>query len=156
MYHRYSLPMRRAGSPVQLSSGPRIPKLTLAACITLAKAVATLRLRASKDPMQPTQYSTSTSGFSASVLTLIWRAQSARVSLLISQGFWFRSRLVKRGVTSDGNLLSSITRYRRISSIFCTCSIETGQIHTGAAVGAGPEGVFQDAPTHERLRDDRL
>ena len=53
--HRYSLPMRRAGSPLQLSSGPRMPKRTPAAFMTLAKAVATLRLRASNEPMQPTQ-----------------------------------------------------------------------------------------------------
>ena len=52
---RYSLPMRRAGSPLQLSSGPRMPKRTPAAFITLAKAVATFGCAASNDPMQPTQ-----------------------------------------------------------------------------------------------------
>ena len=41
--HKYSLPMRRAGSPVQLSSGPRMPKCTFACCITFENAVATLR-----------------------------------------------------------------------------------------------------------------
>src|SRR5579885_1400749 len=53
--HRYSLPIRRAGSPVQDSSGPRMAKLTPAACKILTTAVATFWLRWSKEPMQPTQ-----------------------------------------------------------------------------------------------------
>jgi len=52
----YSLPMRRAGSPVQLSRGPRIAKSTPALLRSLAVAWAVLCARSSNDEAQPTQY----------------------------------------------------------------------------------------------------
>src|SRR6266516_4691624 len=120
--------MRRAGSPVQDSSGPRIAKSTFAACRIFATAVATDLLRWSNEPIQPTQYITSASGFSPSRGIFRLAAHSARLSLLITHGLPLRSILLKSDVTSVGNSLSSITSERRISTIFGTCSIETGQI----------------------------
>ena len=51
----YSLPIRRAGSPVQASSWPSTAKRTPAASRHVAKARATRRLRSSKAAAQPTQ-----------------------------------------------------------------------------------------------------
>ena len=51
----YSLPIRRAGSPVQASSWPRTAKRTPAASRQVTNARATRRLRSSKAAAQPTQ-----------------------------------------------------------------------------------------------------
>ena len=51
----YSLPMRRAGSPVHDSRGPRIAKSTPAALRSLAVDSAAVRARSSKEAAQPTQ-----------------------------------------------------------------------------------------------------
>ncbi len=84
--------------------------------------------------MQPTKYRTSTlSPFfatSAMVRTPRSLAQSARVPRPICQGLPFFSRLLKTGMTSAGKRDSSSTRLRRISTIFGTCSIITGQAST--------------------------
>jgi hypothetical protein len=51
----YSLPIRRAGSPVHDSRGPRIAKSTPAAWSSLAVDCAAVRARSSKEAAQPTQ-----------------------------------------------------------------------------------------------------
>ena len=54
-WNTYSLPIRRAGSPVHDSRGPRIAKSTPAACSSLAVEIAVSRARSSYDAAQPTQ-----------------------------------------------------------------------------------------------------
>ena len=54
-WNRYSLPMRRAGSPLHRSSVPRMAKSTPAALRIFTTAVAMVFARSSKDAAQPTQ-----------------------------------------------------------------------------------------------------
>ncbi len=56
IWKTYSLPERRAGSPVHSSFWPRMAKSTPARCSSLAVATATFLLRSSKLVAQPTQY----------------------------------------------------------------------------------------------------
>src|SRR5438034_8951934 len=77
---RYSFPIRRAGSPLQVSSVPRIANETPAARRTCTSARATFWLRRSTDAAQPTKYSHSASGFSVYVGTPSSFAQSPLVS----------------------------------------------------------------------------
>src|ERR1700689_1925630 len=49
-----SLPMRRAGSPVQVSAGPSTANFTPAGCSRVAMALVVLRARSSSAPAQPT------------------------------------------------------------------------------------------------------
>ena len=58
----YSSPMRRAGSPVHDSRGPRIAKSTPASISSFAVERAPVRARSSKAGAQPTQKSTSGGG----------------------------------------------------------------------------------------------
>ena len=55
IWNRYSLPERRAESPVQSSLGPRIAKSMPARCRSFAIARDVFLLRSSKLPAQPTQ-----------------------------------------------------------------------------------------------------
>ena len=55
IWKRYSLPERRAGSPVQRSDGPRMAKSMPARCSSLAMACVTFLFLSSKLPAQPTQ-----------------------------------------------------------------------------------------------------
>ena len=55
IWKMYSLPERRAGSPVHSSEGPRMAKSMPARCISLAMAWATFLFLSSKEPAQPTQ-----------------------------------------------------------------------------------------------------
>ncbi len=55
IWNRYSLPERRAESPVQFSAGPRMAKSTPARCISLAIAWVTFLFLSSNEPAQPTQ-----------------------------------------------------------------------------------------------------
>ncbi len=61
MLNTNSLPIRRAGSPVHVSAGPRTAKFTPAVCSSSAIALVVLLARSSSAPAQPTQnrYSTS-------------------------------------------------------------------------------------------------
>ena len=56
IWNKYSLPDRRAGSPVQFSAGPRIAKSMPARCSNLAIAIVTFWFLSSKLPAHPTQY----------------------------------------------------------------------------------------------------
>ena len=69
IWNRYSLPMRLAGSPVQVSSAPSTAKLTPALTKMDAMARVTSTPRSTKAPEHPTQNSTSASGFCAMVGT---------------------------------------------------------------------------------------
>ena len=55
IWKMYSLPLRRAGSPVHISLGPRMAKLTFARSISFANACETFLFLSSKLPAQPTQ-----------------------------------------------------------------------------------------------------
>ncbi len=54
-WKRYSLPMRRAGSPLHFSSVPRMAKSTFPAWRIFTSAVAMVLARSSNDAAQPTQ-----------------------------------------------------------------------------------------------------
>jgi len=54
-WNTYSLPIRRAGSPVQDSRGPRIAKSTPAFCRSFAVDAAASLARSSNEAAQPTQ-----------------------------------------------------------------------------------------------------
>ena len=56
IWNRYSLPDRRAESPVHSSLGPRMAKSSPARWSSLATARDVFLLRSSKLPAQPTQY----------------------------------------------------------------------------------------------------
>ena len=60
-WYRYSLPSRRAGSPVQNSRGPSTAKRTPARCSRPATALAVPLARSSRAAARPTQYRYSTS-----------------------------------------------------------------------------------------------
>ena len=55
IWKRYSLPERRAESPVQASDGPRMAKSTSARCMSLAIDWVTFLFLSSNEPAQPTQ-----------------------------------------------------------------------------------------------------
>ncbi len=55
IWKMYSLPDRRAGSPVHVSDGPRMAKSISARCSSLAIAIVTFWFLSSNDPAQPTQ-----------------------------------------------------------------------------------------------------
>ena len=55
IWKMYSLPERRAGSPVHISDGPRIENDTPARCMSWAIARDTFLFLSSKEPAQPTQ-----------------------------------------------------------------------------------------------------
>ena len=55
IWKMYSLPERRAGSPVHISAGPRMAKSMPARCMSLAIAWVTFWFLSSKLPAQPTQ-----------------------------------------------------------------------------------------------------
>ena len=56
IWKMYSLPERRAGSPVHSSDGPRMAKSMPARRSSLAVAAVTFLFLSSKLPAQPTQY----------------------------------------------------------------------------------------------------
>ena len=55
IWKMYSLPVRRAESPVQFSFGPRMAKLTPARFSSLDSAWLTFLFLSSNEPAQPTQ-----------------------------------------------------------------------------------------------------
>ena len=55
IWKMYSLPERRAGSPVQSSLGPRMAKSSPARCSSFATARLVFLLRSSNVPAQPIQ-----------------------------------------------------------------------------------------------------
>ena len=55
IWKMYSLPERRAGSPVHISAGPRMAKSMPARCISLDIAWVTFLFLSSNDPAHPTQ-----------------------------------------------------------------------------------------------------
>ncbi len=89
IWKMYSLPERRAGSPVQFSAGPRIAKSMLARCMSFAIAVVTFLFLSSNEPAQPTQYRYSAViGSEPSMMSIPSRslAQSPRSAWLMPQG----------------------------------------------------------------------
>ena len=132
-WNTYSLPIRRAGSPVQASRGPRMAKSTPALVSSFAVASAVLRARSSNEVAQPTQYRYSGAGSpGSSTRTPIDSAQSARSDWALPHGFEARSTSRSIGSDSAGKLDSTITRWRRRSTMWSTCSIDTGHACTQA------------------------
>ena len=116
IWKMYSLPERRAGSPVHFSDGPRMAKSTPARWSSLAVAMVTLRARSSKLPAQPTQKRRSWVNGSPSVASMTGTstgrpdAQSARFDWDRDQGFsWFSIELYILP-SSVGKLLSISAR----------------------------------------------
>jgi hypothetical protein len=90
IWKMYSLPERRAGSPVHISEGPRIANDTPARCIRRAIACVTFLFLSSNEPAQPTQYRYSaSSGLDPSMMSMpsSFDAQSARSAWLMPHGF---------------------------------------------------------------------
>ena len=86
-WNTYSLPIRRAGSPVQLSRGPRIANSTPAFCSSLAVASAVRRARSSNEDAQPTQYRYSGAGSPGSrILTPELRRPVGALGLRLAPG----------------------------------------------------------------------
>ena len=109
IWNRYSLPERRAESPVQPSAGPRMAKSTPARCMSWAMARATLRFLSSKDPAQPTQYRYSASNSSPGPMTRTPSrslAHSARSLWPMPHGLDEFSMPRKAWPSSDGKSLS--------------------------------------------------
>ena len=107
---RYSFPIRRAGSPLHVSSVARIAKDVPAACRIFASAFATRWFRRSNDAAQPTKYRYSASGFSANVGTPRPDAQSPRVLAASPHGLPARSMFVIARWASGGAAASCIVR----------------------------------------------
>jgi len=97
IWNRYSLPLRRALSPVHISLGPRMATVMPARCSRLAIACVTFLFLSSKDPAQPTQYRYSaSSGWPGSTICTSMpssfsdAAQSARSPWFMPHGLpWF-------------------------------------------------------------------
>jgi hypothetical protein len=90
IWKMYSLPDRRAGSPVQFSDGPRMAKSSPARFMSLAMATETFWFLSSKLPAQPTQYRYSWSKLSPGstiVTSSSLEAQEARSLCDRPQGF---------------------------------------------------------------------
>ena len=132
-WNTYSLPIRRAGSPVHASRAPRIAKSTPAFCSSFAVFSAVRRARSSNELAQPTQYRYSGAVSPGSRMRMPRpSAQSARSAWALPHGFDERSMSRSIGSASDGKLESTITRWRRRSTMWSMCSIETGQACTQA------------------------
>src|SRR6476469_2658922 len=86
IWKTYSLPIRRAGSPVHDSSCPRTAYFTPAAFKQVTTARATLRLRSSNDAAQPTQYRHSSSATaSPPPCSTTWAAVGTSKGRLLAQ-----------------------------------------------------------------------
>src|SRR5690606_28536004 len=113
IWKTYSMPSRRAGSPVQASMPPSTANLTPAMCSSSAMALVVFLARSSRAPAQPTQnrYSvpsgslSSTTGTSKSTSEI----QSRRLSSAIPHGLPLFSRFFSRVLASEGKLDSIIT-----------------------------------------------
>src|SRR5581483_647507 len=126
--------MRLAGSPVHVSSLPRIAKLTPASCNSVATARVVFFALSSKAPAQPTQkrYSNESTSSALGIGKSRPLVHSSRVLGAAPQGFPLASRLRSIAPASLGNELSIITWYRRMSTMWSTCSMSTGHCSTQA------------------------
>ena len=131
-----SFPIRRAGSPVQVSAGPSTANLTPAVCSSAAIALVVFFARSSSAPAQPTQnrYSTSASIFPSATGTSKSSSviHSARRAAPIPHGSPLFSRFFSIPAASTGNADSISTWCRRIPSIWSMCSMSTGHSSTHA------------------------
>ena len=94
---------------------------------------AVVRARSSKELAQPTQYRYSGAVSPGSRMrTPRPSAQSARSDWALPQGLEARSTSRSIGSASDGKLDSTMTRWRRRSTMWSTCSMDTGQAWTQA------------------------
>src|SRR5688500_2049020 len=136
IWKMYSLPERRAGSPVHISDGPRMAKSMPARCSSLAVATVTFLFLSSNDPAHPTQYryswsrgdEPSTTGTESGNAD----AQSPRSPWLMPQGLPLFSIDRYALPSSVGKFDSISDRYRRMSRILSRISMFTGQTSSHA------------------------
>ncbi len=126
IWKRYSFPRRRAASPVQVSSSPRIAKETFASRRIFTMARETFFCRSSKAPAQPTKKSHSKSP-SATRGMARSSHHSARLFEPMPQGFPWVSIPLKTRDASSGKADSTSTSWRRMSMSRGTFSMRTGQ-----------------------------
>ncbi len=131
-----SLPILRAGSPVQVSAGPSTANDTPAVCSNEAIALVVFLALSSSAPAHPTQnrYSTSspigpsTTGTSKSSSVI----HSERFASPIPQGSPLFSRFLSIPDASVGNSDSISTWCRRRPVMWSMCSMSTGHSFTQA------------------------
>ena len=126
IWKRYSFPMRRAGSPVHVSSLPSTRYLTPASFSTDAIARATCCPRPSSADVQPTHSSTSCSGSSLIATASAPSIQSVRVACVPRHGCPRCSIDVSAFIAPSGTSASSIVRNRRMSTMESMCSTNAG------------------------------
>ena len=126
IWKRYSLPSRRAVSPLQVSSSPRMANFTPAARRIFTMARETFFCRSSKAPAQPTKKSHSKSP-SLARGTARSSHHSARRFEPMPHGLPWVSMFLKTRAASSGKADSTSTWWRRRSTRRGTCSMSTGQ-----------------------------
>ena len=127
--------MRRAGSPVQVSSRPRMANFTPAWWKSWTRARTTRWFRSTRAPPQPTQSRTSIAPAASMCGTGTGNpsVQSIREKRLPANGCPRASSEAMASCIVSGNSASSITRYRRRSTILGIGSIITGHASMHAA-----------------------
>ena len=124
-------PRRVAGAALARAEDREVDARLVSAAARSPRAV--VRARSSNEEAQPTQYRYSGAGSpGSSTRTPSSAAQSARSDCALPHGFEARSTSRSIGSASAGKLDSTITRWRRRSTMWSTCSIETGQACTQA------------------------
>ena len=126
IWNRYSFPSRRAASPVQVSSSPRIANETFASRRIFTIARETFFCRSSNAPAQPTKKSHSNSP-SPTRGTARSSHHSVRLFEPMPQGFPCVSIPLNTREASSGNADSTSTSCRRMSTSRGTFSMRTGQ-----------------------------
>src|SRR4030095_4173409 len=127
-------PMRRAGSPVHVSPSPRIANETPASFNSVATARVVFFAPSSHAPPHPPQnrYSKLAASPTRGTGKSSPLVQSARVFGGAPHGLPLFSRLRSITPASDGKLDSISTWYRRMSTMWSTCSMSTGHCSTQA------------------------
>ena len=164
IWNTYSLPIRRAGSPVHDSSWPRTANETPAASRQVATARATRRLRSSNAAAQPTQYRTSSASSSPGGLDVRDGADLERQALRPVEPR--RRRLAPR----VGDALHALERAGQLlrearvlehevaadaDDLVDVLDRDRARLDAGAAGQAVPDGVVRDRGVDERPRDGR-
>src|SRR5262249_39709681 len=152
-----SLPIRRAGSPVQVSAGPSTANLTPAVCSRVAIALVVLRARSSSAPAQPTQNRDSGSSGVFPPPTGAPQSRSEipspppsppppppplpahapRVALVL-QVFQHPG-----GLDGEGRLDQHLVA-AHVVDVVDVLDVDRALVHAGAAVGTGPDHVRVD------------
>ena len=149
MENTNSFPIRRAGSPVQVSAGPSTANLTPASCSSVAMALVVFLARSSSAPAQPTQNRYSMSGADLPVddrhleveladpvgATVLAHAPGVALVLQVPQHPGRLDR--ERGL--DQHLVAA-----HPVDVVDVLDIDRALLHARPAVGAGPQHVRVD------------